>query len=140
MPDLSSTAALCKSAVPRCARAQWPVQLGSTALHRGKMLPWLRHTAVSLWPRLSSPQISLENLRDLAGVGGTVMMSASGPSGPGAGRLSCSGLLGRSALQLRGMFSSLRFAAVGLWHRSSSPQLPLESCGTLAARCHQTGI
>ena len=89
---------------------------------------------------VASPELSpdlLGNLRDLAGVGGTVMKFASGPSGPGAGRLSCSGLLGSSALQRRGMFSSLRFAAVDLWYRLSSPQISLEICGTLAGALSQ---
>ena len=85
---------------------------------------------------VASPELSpdfLGNLRDLAGVGGTVMMFASSPNGPGAGRFLCSGPLGSSALQRRGMLSSLRFAAVDLWHRLSSPQIPLEICGILAS-------
>ena len=97
------------------------------------MLPWLRFAAFGLQLRLSSPRSLRKICGILAGVGGTVMMFVSSPNGPGAGRFLCSGPLGSSALQRRGMLSSLRFAAVDLWHRLGSPQIPLEICGILAS-------
>ena len=106
--------------------------LGSSALQRREMFSCVRFAAVDLWHCLSPPQSSLEICGDLAGVGGTVMMLVSSPNGPGTDGFLRSDPLGSSALQRRDTSSSVRFAAVDLWHCLSPPQTPAGNCGRRA--------